>query len=1013
MNDDRGSVWRKWDLHIHTPSSYLNGYDENWDGYVDDIIEKSTEHGVEAFATADYFTVDGYEKLLEYYDKNTNTLQSKTDESIKRKICIVPGIELRVKVFNDDNASINLHVMFDTNCTPNFIRENFISELEFSHRGTPYKITPNNLLAVGKAILDNVAVDLNIDHDSITEILKSKYYEACFKSITLEKDNIKEAIKMINKTLLTKGKKPAIVAVAVKGHGGIDSLEWFDTSGSMSRSGLTREDFSADADLFFSCSQADAEFYTGQSAGADKAEIIRRFKRLKPCIWGSDAHEKENLFHPSRGATKKYTWIKADATFEGLKQIIYEPLDRIKIQETNPYEDFQKPYFSEINIQKGSILETPKPKFDNTALKLNRDMVAIIGSRGGGKSLLIDVLSVMFKHQAGGEGERLNRIQNTLGYKVDYTKTDGVSTTFDLSTDNNLNYLHVHQGQVKSIVTNHKTLDREIKKLLGIKISDEEIIEDEKVEQDINKAQRYVEFFESRNDKGILINTQEFQKARKKVYEDLISTITTAENKEKIDEYRQNSIRLEFLEEKKASLENLAGNLELAELDFEDEISGVNSVALSIESDAMDILAAELSEGALIRLQGDTFTVEGIPITPEISDALESMNEEDELVLRYKVIEEMTGLLTPVPKVDFEDQRAIISLNIEKVTQSFEDITAKNKQIKQDFINSGIKIDVNSLLDKVGEYQRSISTLEKNIVVINNRRKELNNLISRLYLLGAEIQTSLQTQKQEIEDRWDVVKNPANQSPEQLDITNKLLEDIDVSGIINFNTDEFYRLLAEDLNMTRFKPQKGQAPHERLQDVFNVKDFKTYVDLVSGKNIIRLNDELLTLGALLEKPEYFNQNSISSFLYSIYLNTKYSSYLSVESESTYLGRKPTNLSVGQRGTFYVCVKLATDSFSTPLVFDQPDDDLDSDFIVSKLVPIFREIKKYRQVIIISHNPNFVVNTDVEQVIVAKNKNEVLSYDSGSIENESIRKSIYQILEGGKDAFLEREEKYGF
>ncbi len=52
------------------------------------------------------------------------------------------------------------------------------------------------------------------------------------------------------------------------------------------------------------------------------------------------------------------------------------------------------------------------------------------------------------------------------------------------------------------------------------------------------------------------------------------------------------------------------------------------------------------------------------------------------------------------------------------------------------------------------------------------------------------------------------------------------------------------------------------------------------------------------------------------------------------------------LSVGQRGTFFLCMKLATDPFGSPFIFDQPEDDLDNEFIVQKLVPIFRKIKKY-------------------------------------------------------------------
>ena len=63
-----------------------------------------------------------------------------------------------------------------------------------------------------------------------------------------------------------------------------------------------------------------------------------------------------------------------------------------------------------------------------------------------------------------------------------------------------------------------------------------------------------------------------------------------------------------------------------------------------------------------------------------------------------------------------------------------------------------------------------------------------------------------------------------------------------------------------------------------------------------------------------------------------------------------MNKIPEQLSVGQRGTLFLCLKLATNTFGTPFVFDQPEDDLDNHFIVNHLVPLLRKIKMYRQVI---------------------------------------------------------------
>jgi len=86
---------------------------------------------------------------------------------------------------------------------------------------------------------------------------------------------------------------------------------------------------------------------------------------------------------------------------------------------------------------------------------------------------------------------------------------------------------------------------------------------------------------------------------------------------------------------------------------------------------------------------------------------------------------------------------------------------------------------------------------------------------------------------------------------------------------------------------------------------------------------------------------------------------------------------------------------------------------------------FREAKRRRQIIIITHNPNLVINTDAEQVIVAEsalrgNGLPTINYTCGSLESlegdgsldGSIREAVCRIMEGGKDAFRMRENRYG-
>lgn len=92
----------------------------------------------------------------------------------------------------------------------------------------------------------------------------------------------------------------------------------------------------------------------------------------------------------------------------------------------------------------------------------------------------------------------------------------------------------------------------------------------------------------------------------------------------------------------------------------------------------------------------------------------------------------------------------------------------------------------------------------------------------------------------------------------------------------------------------------------------------------------------------------------------------------------------------------------------PLVLDQPEDDIDNRMIYSLIVESIRNTKTKRQVIIVTHNANIVVNGDAENVItlhVTNGRTEIQS--QGSLQVENVRKSVCEVLEGGKEAFERR------
>jgi DNA repair exonuclease SbcCD ATPase subunit len=143
-----------------------------------------------------------------------------------------------------------------------------------------------------------------------------------------------------------------------------------------------------------------------------------------------------------------------------------------------------------------------------------------------------------------------------------------------------------------------------------------------------------------------------------------------------------------------------------------------------------------------------------------------------------------------------------------------------------------------------------------------------------------------------------------------------------------------------------------------------------------------------------------------------------SDHISIQYALEYDKVEIERLSPGTRGIVLLLLYLAIDkSDRRPLLIDQPEENLDPKSVFDDLVPHFREARKRRQIIIVTHNANLVVNTDADQVIVAScepsepGKLPSIDYTSGSLENSSIRVAVCNILEGGERAFLERERRY--
>ncbi len=126
----------------------------------------------------------------------------------------------------------------------------------------------------------------------------------------------------------------------------------------------------------------------------------------------------------------------------------------------------------------------------------------------------------------------------------------------------------------------------------------------------------------------------------------------------------------------------------------------------------------------------------------------------------------------------------------------------------------------------------------------------------------------------------------------------------------------------------------------------------------------------------------------------------------------YVTRDFARLSLGQQQSVLLALMLSSDS-SAPLIIDQPEDNLDGEFIYQSLVPVLRRAKERRQVIVVTHNPNIAVLGDTEQVVALKSTSDKSSIVArGSIDDEKTKAVACQILEGSEEAFRRRAKIYG-
>ncbi|WP_347876636.1 TrlF family AAA-like ATPase [Mycobacterium paraffinicum] len=330
----RGSEWRKWDLHLHSPGTKLgDGYGAPPD--LDRFCRMLEESDVQVFGITDYFSADGFLAVAKHYGE----LFPQSEK------VLLPNIELRLnETVNGENQDVHIHLLLRPDVSEEMVTK-LLSELK------------------------TTTTDAGGRHLRCTEL----QHRAQFERATVTRKDIHDAI---TETFGSKAVRDDNVLVLVPSN----------NDGIRARSGQRRRENLADeidkfADAIYGNSRNVAYFLRNDRYGNGAQE-----SKPKPVFACCDAHSFEQLelwlgkTVETQDTRKETTWIKADPTFEGLQQTLVEPEHRVRIQTSKP--DAKEPYkvISAVHFDGGGFPAT---------IVLNPNLVSIIGSRSSGKSALM------------------------------------------------------------------------------------------------------------------------------------------------------------------------------------------------------------------------------------------------------------------------------------------------------------------------------------------------------------------------------------------------------------------------------------------------------------------------------------------------------------------------------------------------------------------------------------------------------------------------------------------------
>lgn len=1020
----RGAEWRQWDLHIHTPASFHwlgQRFDSDPDSatniaLVDEMIEALNSAVPDVFSLMDYWTFDGWFAL------KRRLAQPGAPKLLKK---VFPGIELRLMA--PMAGRLNAHVLFS-------------DEIE------------DQMLLDFKAGLNVELVNRPLSNDALISLARmvgeDKLQHHGIKKADVDSNpDVALRAGSVIAELSCESYRTAISKVP---HGYAIGFMPFNTSDGLAEV-KWQEHYAFCLGLFrsspiFETRDPDTRgAFVGEKTEGNK-KWIANFQRAlggvpRLAVSGSDAHCFKGVTGDNnrRGygdfPLGKATWIKADPTFQGLLQAIMEPAKRSFIGE-RPLKLAEvvenKTYFIDsVEVTKLSGTSIPGIWLDGCKLSLNPDLVAVIGNKGSGKSALADVIALLGNSRQkehfsflkrdrfrGKSGEPAKHFQGVL------TWCDGSSEKRQLSDDPPADKVelvrYIPQGHFEELCNEHvsgrsNAFERELRAVifshagesirLGALDFDQLIEQQERTfrdqldefRKDLKKLNDEISSAEAQLQPDVKRSLQELLGVKQRQIDEHMklkplevakpSEELSAEQKEAASALDAISTKLKEIDERSAA--NSAADLMAAK-----KLKAVQTLRERIRllersyKQFLDDAAPELTTLGLTVDDVVNLTVTNAPI-----DALADSIPAEQASLKValdKDVAERTSLKS-------EQQALNAKLNAPQL------LYQQNLKALEDWRIKSIE------LTGTPDAPETFKGIEARIQQLEVLPSTLAELRSQRLKLSGDIFNILDAQRKGREQLFKPVQdliqgNSLIREEYKLQFQATLAASADsiataLFALIKQNSGEFR---GEDESFAAIK---------KLAEEF---DFNTKVGslgFISG-----LHDKIIGAASgsstsavgianLLRKDK--TASDVYNLLFGLsFLEPRYSLLF----QDTHIEQ----LSPGQRGALLLIFYLLVDKGRTPIILDQPEENLDNETVVSLLVPVLTEAKRRRQIIMVTHNPNLAVVCDAEQVIYSsfdRKSGSKITYQSGSIESPAINGHVVNILEGTKPAFDNRRVKY--